>query len=172
MLAHANMLLATLCLGLACNPHHEPSISAIPAEKQPSETVIPGPLKPEIVVAPSLLDVSLPAYVVAADRRAKEEGLTLIVYVGATWCEPCRRFHDALQAGQLNDSLSGVRFLEFDHDAHQAGLNEAGYLRRFVPLFAIPGPDGQASERMHEGAIKGAGAVDFLLPHLKRLLGR
>ena len=36
------------------------------------------------------------AAVVASElTRARREGRELLVYVGATWCEPCQRFHRA-----------------------------------------------------------------------------
>ena len=127
---------------------------------------------PEILVAPRALNQPLDVFVRAAIAEADADGRSLVVYVGATWCEPCRRFHDAVKAGLLDDALSGVRFLEFDHDAHQDGLKRAGYLKRFVPLFAIPKPDGHASERLHQGAVRGPGAVDFIMPRLSALLGR
>jgi thiol-disulfide isomerase/thioredoxin len=123
-----------------------------------------------MMVVPVALETSVQAHVQVSLAAAEAEGRQLVVYIGATWCEPCRRFHDAVKAGQLNDALAGVRFLEFDHDAHQEGLKVSGYLRRFVPLFAIPNPDGTASNRLHEGAIKGPGAVDFIVPRLKALL--
>jgi hypothetical protein len=93
------------------------------------------------------------------------------VYVGATWCEPCRRFHDALRAGELDGQLSGVRFLEYDSDVDRAALSGAGYVSKLIPLFNVPKPDGTASERRIEGSIKGPTAVrDNLLPRLKALL--
>jgi thiol-disulfide isomerase/thioredoxin len=35
---------------------------------------------------------------VVREARAREaaDGRTLLVYVGATWCEPCQRFHHAV----------------------------------------------------------------------------
>lgn len=124
---------------------------------------------PEIVLA-AQAGGTVQEQVRAALRTAEGDDRRLVVYVGATWCEPCKRFHDAVVAGQLDAQLAQVRFLEFDHDVHHDGLKAAGYLRRFVPLFAIPKADGSASDRVHHGAIKGPGAVDFILPHLKALL--
>ena len=106
----------------------------------------------------------------AALETAKADSRRLVVYVGATWCEPCRRFHDAVEAGELDSHLPGVRFLEFDYDSHHEGLEAAGYVRRFVPLFAIPEADGRASSRVHHGAVQGPKAVDYILPRLKALL--
>ena len=35
---------------------------------------------------------------------------------------------------------------------------------------AIPNPNGMNSGRLHQGAVKGPGAVDFIVPRLERLL--
>ena len=166
------LIFALLAVGCAPTPESSaPSVqrpgSEAPAAPAPEP---PALLKPEILVSTSN-EPRVKAQVKAALEAAVAEGRTLVVYVGATWCEPCRRFHDAVSAGQLDDALAGVRFLEFDHDLHQQGLKAAGYLKRFVPLFAIPRPDGSASDRIHQGAIRGPGAVDFLMPRLKALLG-
>lgn len=105
-----------------------------------------------------------------AARTARAQGRRLVVYVGATWCEPCRYFKDAVKQRTLGDRLTGVRLLEFDFDRDEARLAAAGYTSRLIPLFAIPGPDGRASEARHEGGIKGPGAVDHLVPKLEALL--
>jgi len=94
----------------------------------------------------------------------------LLVYVGASWCEPCRRFHEAASAGKLDAQLGGLRLLEFDLDRDEARLRAAGYVSQLIPLFAVPGPDGRASGRQIEGSIKGDGAVVQILPRLQALL--
>jgi thiol-disulfide isomerase/thioredoxin len=94
----------------------------------------------------------------------------LLVYVGASWCEPCRRFHEAASAGKLDAQLGGLRLLEFDFDHDEARLRAAGYVSQLIPLFALPASDGRASGRQIEGSIKGDGAVAQILPRLKGLL--
>ncbi len=94
----------------------------------------------------------------------------LVVYVGASWCEPCRRFHDALVAGELDRELAGARFLEYDLDLDRERLTAAGYTSRMIPLFALPGPDGRASGRQIEGGIKGPGAARHIVARLVPLL--
>jgi thiol-disulfide isomerase/thioredoxin len=93
--------------------------------------------------------------------------------VGASWCEPCRRFHDALASGQLDTELRGVRFLEFDSDQAKEALARAGYQSKLIPLFAVPRADGTASEQRIEGSIKGESAVTSnLLPRLRDMLAK
>lgn len=101
---------------------------------------------------------------------AKRDGRQLLVYVGASWCEPCTRFHDAAQAGTLDDALGHVRLLEVDFDKYVDALQRAGYKSELIPLFAVPNPDGTASGRQIEGSVKGEGAVAEITPRLKALL--
>ncbi len=103
-------------------------------------------------------------------ERARAAGRTLLVYLGATWCEPCLRFHDAAKAGSLDAQLPGLTLLEFDHERDGDRLRAAGYDWRYIPLFARPGPDGRASGRAIEGSVKGEGAVAQIVPRLRGLL--
>jgi hypothetical protein len=102
--------------------------------------------------------------------RAQRDRRQLLVYVGATWCEPCRRFHEAAVAGQLDAQFGALRLLEFDFDRDEPRLRAAGYVSQLIPLFAVPGADGRASGRQMEGSIKGPGAVAEIGPRLRALL--
>jgi hypothetical protein len=102
--------------------------------------------------------------------RAQRDGRQLLVYVGAPWCEPCRRFHDAASTGLLDAEFPSLRVLEFDHDRDEERLRAAGYTSRLIPLFAAPAADGRASGRQIEGSIKGQGAVAEITPRLRALL--
>lgn len=122
----------------------------------------------ELVEAPPVLDVAL--YVSGALANAEQAHKRLLVYVGASWCEPCRRFHDAAAAGQLDETFGNVRFLVFDADRDKDALQRAGYISELIPLFALPGPDGKASGKQISGSIKGDGAVAQITPRLQALL--
>jgi thiol-disulfide isomerase/thioredoxin len=128
------------------------------------------PARPQLI--PAIADASdVAPGVVAELERARAAQATLLVYVGASWCEPCRRFHDALAAGELDLALTDARFLEFDYDRSHEALARAGYVSTLIPLFVLPMADGKASERRIEGSIKGPSAVaQNLLPRLKTLL--
>jgi thiol-disulfide isomerase/thioredoxin len=143
----------------------------------------PAP-KPEPTSAPtSAAAKALPVETIAAPAegevqeivrselvKAKAEGRTLLVYVGASWCEPCQRFHQAAKAGQLDGAFPGLRLLELDLDRDGDRLKRAGYVSKMIPLFAVPREDGTASGRQIEGSIKGPGAVDQISPRLRALL--
>lgn len=96
----------------------------------------------------------------------------VIVYVGATWCEPCQRFHHAVEQGELANvaALSRVTFVSFDLDRDRERLEDAGYRSKYIPLFALPAADGLTSGKQVEGGIKGDGAVAYMVPRLTSLL--
>lgn len=111
--------------------------------------------------------------VVKSEReKAKSDGRDLVVYVGATWCEPCKHFHKAAQAGLLDTDFPNLTLLEFDLDDDRERLAPAGYVSQYIPLFAMPAADGRASDKKFEGAVKGEGAVKHISPRLRSLLAR
>jgi hypothetical protein len=124
----------------------------------------------ETVAAPAEGDVQ--EIVRREITRAKGEGRHLLVYVGASWCEPCQRFHEAAATGQLNGAFPGLRLLEFDLDRDRDRLMKAGYSSRMIPLFTLPRADGTSSGEQIEGSIKGPGAVEQITPRLRALLGK
>ena len=104
--------------------------------------------------------------------RQRQLGRTTLVYVGASWCEPCQRFHRAAADGELDRAFPDLTLVEFDLDADQQRLNAAGYASRFIPLFALPDSEGRATGKFIEGYVKGDGAVGDLTPRLRSLLAK
>lgn len=78
--------------------------------------------------------------------EAKAEGRVLVVYVGATWCEPCKRFKAEMQSGRLDERFGKTMLLAFDADKDMDRLGSAGYTFKFVPFVALPGVDGRPVE--------------------------
>jgi hypothetical protein len=108
---------------------------------------------------------------VAAERaRAERDHVHLLVYVGASWCEPCERFHQAAADGRLDAVFPDLRLVVFDADRDDDALAAAGYGSQLIPLFSEAKPDGSAGARRIEGGIKGDGAVDNLTVRLHDLL--
>jgi hypothetical protein len=132
-------------------------------------TAAKAPVPVEIVPAP---EGEVPAIVKGELDRARSDGHRLLVYVGATWCEPCQRFHTAAAAGEMNAAFPGMRLLEFDLDRDRDRLQRAGYSSRMIPLFALPRADGTGSGEQIEGSIKGPGAVEQITPRLRALLAK
>jgi hypothetical protein len=103
--------------------------------------------------------------------EAQKGHWNVLVYVGATWCEPCQRFHAAATAGEFDEILPGAHIVEFDLDADKDALAAAGYSSKLIPLFCVPKVDGTASDRRIEGSIKGTEAVgQNLIPRLRAFL--
>jgi len=110
-----------------------------------------------------------PAVRALVDRESKE-GRRLLVYVGAAWCEPCRRFHDAAVRGDLDQNFGKLTLLEYDADRDSERLAAAGYSFGLIPLFAVPSGDGTASGRQIGGSVKGENGVAFIVPRLLSLI--
>jgi thiol-disulfide isomerase/thioredoxin len=125
--------------------------------------------KLELNLAPR--DGDLAAFVAGEVAHARQTGKHVLVYVGADWCEPCRKFHEAAQAGQLDAELGDLRLVELDLDRDQSRLEAAGYHSEFVPLFAVPRDDGRASGAQTDGVRKAAGgALEQLVPRIRALV--
>jgi thiol-disulfide isomerase/thioredoxin len=144
---------------LACSLCAACNAAAPPGQSAASSPAKPVLLKGEVPVAPFV-----------ANALAAAPSSKTVVYVGASWCEPCQRFHRALVAGELDARLAGVRFIEYDSDSTHEALAAAGYSSRLIPFFALPSADGRASSRHEEGSVKGDGAVANILPRLEALL--
>jgi hypothetical protein len=113
------------------------------------------------------------ATIVAAEvARAAAAHRKVIVDVGASWCEPCQRFQAAAEHGELDDSFADLTIVEFTLPDDEKRLHDAGYTSQYIPLFAVPGPDGRASGKQIEGSIKGPQAVKEISPRLRDLLSR
>lgn len=134
----------------------------------PSASAKPEP--PRLVPVPTGLNDGR-AWVTA--ELAANAHRPVILYVGATWCEPCKAFHDALAAGALDEELAGAIFLEFDLDRHGAllGPDDLACESKLVPLFARPNADGTCGAARVEGGLKGAQALASVVPRVKKLVG-
>ena len=126
--------------------------------------------KLEFIEAPATADVA--AYLAPLVVRASGDRKQLVVYVGASWCEPCRHFHDAVVAHQLDDRFGDLRIVGFDADRDDPALEAAGYRSSMLPLFALPNIDGRANGKQFAGSVKGDGAVAQIVPSLRELVDR
>ena len=122
----------------------------------------------EFVTAAALPDVA--PWIASEVARATNDNIRILVYVGASWCEPCETFHRAALAGKLNTALPKLRLLSFDADRDADALTRAGYDSEMIPMFAETRPDGQASGRKIMGSVKGEAAISDLTPRILTLL--
>ena len=105
-----------------------------------------------------------------AKRMNEVKDRRLLVYVSAPWCEPCKRFHAAVDRGELTGKLGNVDLMAFDGEYDAERLLMSGYEQRMIPAFTVPGPDGRATAQHMEGGVSGEGAVADLVPRLQQLL--
>jgi hypothetical protein len=154
-------LVLIFLFAVACKMQEEP-----PAQKEPERAAV-APRHVQFVKAPAE-DVA--STVKKQLETAKSDKRDLVVYVGATWCEPCQRFHAAAERGELDAAFPGLLLLEFDLDRDGERLAADGYSSQFIPLFVVPNADGTASSRRFEGSVKGDGAVADITPKLRTIL--
>ena len=164
---HSLLTLAGVaCFALACK-----TTADVSAEPNPAPSSSPRRVDKVRLVDPPP-DGDVETAVRNALLHAETDQRRVVVYVGATWCEPCQRFHHAAERGELDGAFPDVDFLTFDSDQDGERLASAGYASKYIPLFALAGPDGRASGKQIEGGVKGEGAVANITPRLKRLLGQ
>jgi thiol-disulfide isomerase/thioredoxin len=164
-------LLGALAFGCDADPRTTATPDPAVGEKASEGSAARAPAlkgRVEIIDAPDEDDTA--GLVKRELARAKTDGRRLLVVVGATWCDPCVRFHQAAKAGELDAALPGIRLLEFDLDRDRDRLKKAGYGSKMIPLFAIPREDGTGSGAQIEGGLKGDQAVENLTGRLLRLL--
>lgn len=164
-------LLAVLSFGCKTEPAQPaPAANAPPAlaadKSTPPSSKLPNPKLEWTAAGPG----EVPALVVDAAAKAGAGGRNLIVYVGATWCEPCQKFHQAANKGELDRVLSDVSILEFDADRDKERLEKAGYTSTYIPLFVMPDAYGKATSRRVEGGIKGDAVVAYLARRIRAIL--
>ena len=150
-----------------------------PTPKKPAQTA-QAKAEPKIEVGAKQRGIELiPAppgdvaeIVKSARTAARAHGRALMVYIGATWCEPCQRFHHAAEEGKLDDKFPTLSLLVFDLDRDGDRLKRAQFAPGYVPYFGVPGDDGHATSAATEGSIKGEGAVDNISPRLEELVAK
>ena len=106
-------LWATLVMLFACRSGGAEDPSAAPPTPA-------APAAPHIRFAPAP-EGDVAAAVRAFVEQARAQDREPVVYVGASWCEPCRYFHAAAEAGELDAELPRLALLEFDRDRRLCG---------------------------------------------------
>ena len=156
-------LISPALLALACSHSAQPSAGKAGAESisAPVASVSAGAANlqpPSFLRYPGQAGAIEP-WIQEQVETADSAHLRVLVYVGASWCEPCQHFHQAVERGELNGTLNGLRFLEFDQDRDAAALKVAGYIYEYIPVLALPDPDGRNHGHMITGSIKGPNAI-------------
>lgn len=159
----ASVLIVAGCNAPASKPTPEPSQPHLTISEVTSTSAAVEGGRVKLLEAANDTD----ALTLIRTRRleAKAESRVLVVYVGAKWCEPCRRFKAELDSGRLDARLGKVTLLMFDVDKDGDRLSAAGYSYRFIPFVGLPGADGQPTDTT-QAAGKGGDAWRELLAKL------
>jgi thiol-disulfide isomerase/thioredoxin len=134
------------------SPPPPPSSPSSPSS--PPSSSGEGPVGATVAPAPRLVfvappaDADLGAFLRTERLRAKAAGRLLVVYAGASWCPPCKRFHAAAHAGELDADLGSTTLVELDADGDQVRLGALGYIYKNIPYFAVPSENGRAGESL------------------------
>jgi hypothetical protein len=147
-----NRLLAVSLLIAGCNTSPKISQDAPTTPSSPTASASPmaspnektSTMSIKLVIATQDSDA---LSIIRTERlRAKAEGRVLVVYAGAGWCEPCKRFKHAVETGALDEKLAKTTLLVFDADRDGDRLGSAGYKFQFIPYVAVPGADGHPTD--------------------------
>lgn len=149
---------------VACNNPAPTTKPAIANEPSASATA-PAPATGALRVMRASQDSDALSLIRTERLKAKADSRVLVVYVGATWCPPCKKFKEEIASGRLDQRLSKTTLLEFDVDKDGDRLAAAGYTMKFVPFVALPGADGHPAETQ-EATGKGASAWTELMAKL------
>jgi thiol-disulfide isomerase/thioredoxin len=160
----------TACSKPESEPRKDPSTNETPSSQVPSTPLVLAPKGIRFEHAPKGDDVN--AIVKTAREGAAANGRDLVVYVGAKWCEPCQRFHQAAERGELDEQFPNLTVLDFDVDEDRERLLTAGYESKFLPFFVVPDANGRATDKRFEGSVKGNGAVTNITPRLRQILAK
>jgi len=87
-------------------------------------------------------DLELAAFLRSARLKEKARGRLLVVYVGAPWCPPCKRFHAAAREGHLDAVAGRLTLVSLDADRDTERLAPLGYVFKNIPYFAVVGENG------------------------------
>ena len=169
------LLLVSFLTVIACSkpesePRKDPSANESPSAQAPSTPLVLAPKGIRFEHAPHGDDVN--GIVKKARETAAANGRDLVVYVGAKWCEPCQRFHQAAERGELDEQFPNLTIMDFDVDEDRERLLTAGYESKFLPFFVVPDANGRATDKRFEGSVKGNGAVTNITPRLRQILSK
>ena len=87
--------------------------------------------------------------------------------------EAATDFDAATKQANFGSELDHIRLMKFDWDRHQTPLHRANYGSQYLPLFVVPGPDGEGSDKRFFGSrFKGQVGVEDLKKRLVELAAK
>jgi thiol-disulfide isomerase/thioredoxin len=122
---------------------------------------------PERTVAWTTIDThqDAPDALQEAARAAKGAP---VVYVGATWCGPCKAYKASLSDPKMKQAHVPVQILELDADKHPNTLQWAGITPNGVPHWEMVDSGGKSIGKTIDGSAWEANTVDNMAPALSK----
>ncbi len=96
--------------------------------------------------------------------EAVAAGETPVIYVGATWCQPCLLYKKSLDDPRMKAAHEGVRVLEADADLHD--LSALGISPNGIPHWATVDASGVSDGRAIDGGAWGDNTPENMAPAL------
>jgi hypothetical protein len=101
--------------------------------------------------------------------KAQAKKLTPIVYVGATWCDPCLALKKHRDDPKMVDAFEGTFVIEIDADDwNAASFGALGYKTSVIPIFIAVDAEGKATGRTIDGGAWGDNIPQNMAPPLKQ----
>ncbi len=86
-------------------------------------------------------------------QKALKDNQKPVLYFGAEWCGPCRRFRASLSDPLMRETLNGATLILIDMDADSEGhLISAGYGIHEIPSFVRVDKDGSVIKKITSAA--------------------
>lgn len=148
---------------VSADPSPPAPVACASAPAPPASAPPPAGAKLRVIEAP--VDEGALSTIRTARLQSKATGRVLVVFVSATWCDPCKQLKAEIQAGRLDARLSKIDLFAFDADRDGDRLRAAGYSFAYVPFVALPGADGGPADSQ-QATGHGGGAWRELLGKL------
>lgn len=108
----------------------------------------------------------------AAVRQAVAEASGVpVVYIGATWCGPCKQYKAALSDERMVKAHAGAHIVELDADKHAKALQELGIQPAGVPHWEMVDPKGVPIGRAIDGSHWDGNTPEAMAPALGKFFG-
>jgi len=104
----------------------------------------------------------------AVRKSAKTAKGVPVVYVGATWCGPCKVYKASLDDPRMVQAHRPVHIIELDADKHTEALSAVGIQPNGVPHWEMVDPSGKSVGKHIDGGAWGDNTVENMAPVLTK----
>ncbi len=118
---------------------------------QVEDTPLPDQASGLVVVELQPSEGSLADQVRVQARRARAQGKSLYLEMGAPWCQPCKRVKALLARPEVQQQLAGVLLLRVDSDVFVDELDPLGFDAPTIPTFYALDAHGRPTDRTARG---------------------